>query len=257
VLNDGRKITYALGVVVTNENGLRKVAHGGSTAGYQTFLSRYPDLKLSLAVMCNAASRNASGLERDIFREIAKTSPTAPDTIDLKPEELQKYVALFRDDATHIPMRTVYENGALRWEGGVFRPLRDGAFQSGSMRFRFKMGPNGKPMSAEIDNGGEATSRLTAEPEWSATPDELKSFAGIWHSDEADASFTIEVDGGKAFLVQRPATRRMLRTQYKDHFTVGSEMVIWFTRDTGGRVTKLHVGASRMRDMPFERVGVK
>ena len=59
VLNDGRKITYALGIVVTNENGLRKVSHGGCTAGYQTFLSRYPGLKLSVAVLCNGTSRNA------------------------------------------------------------------------------------------------------------------------------------------------------------------------------------------------------
>ena len=38
-------------------------------------------------------------------------------------------------------------------------------------------------------------------------PSELKSFAGTWHSDEADASFTIVVEGGQAFLVQRPTTR--------------------------------------------------
>src|SRR3982751_3314563 len=39
VLNDGRKITYALGLTVTNDNGVRKVSHGGATAGYQTMLS--------------------------------------------------------------------------------------------------------------------------------------------------------------------------------------------------------------------------
>jgi len=257
VLNDGRKITYALGIVVTNENGIRKVAHGGSTAGYQPFLSRYPDLKLSVAVMCNGASRNPSAMEREIFREIAGPFPaqTPPETIELKPEELQKYAALFREEKTHTPMRTVYENGVLRWEGGMLRPLRDGAFQSGASRFRFSLGKDGKPISAEIVTGDE-TPRFAAEQDWSPTPAELQSFAGTWHSNEADASFTIEVDEGKAYLVQRPKTRRLLRPQYKDHFTIGSEMVIWFTRE-GGRITKLHVGASRMRDMPFERVGGK
>jgi CubicO group peptidase (beta-lactamase class C family) len=260
VLNDSRKITYALGVVVTNENGHRKVSHGGSTAGYQTFLSRYPDLKLSVAVMCNAASRNASALERDIFNEIAGPFPVpTPDTIDLTPEELRKYEALFREETTHMPVRTAYQNGVLRWGGRVLRPLRDGAFQSGSLRLRFNMGKNGKPISADADTGGDEISRFTAEQEWAPTPTELKSFAGRWHSDEADASFTIVVDGEQAFLVQRPATRRLLNPQYKDHFTfgVGSDLVIWFTRDTAGRITKLHAGASRMRDMPFERVAVK
>ncbi len=261
VLNDGRKITYALGVVVTNENGVRKVAHGGSTAGYQTFLSRYPDLQLSVAVLCNGASRSGATLERDVFIEIAGpfAAPTPPETIVLKPEELQKYVALFRDERTHQPLRTVVENGSLRWEGrGVLRPLRGGTFQGGPVRLKFNMGGNGRPISVEVDDG-EVTNRLVAAEAWSPTPDELKSFSGIWHSDEADASFTIVAEGGQAFLVQRPTTRLMLVPRYKDHFTVvgAGDQVIWFTRDTGSRITKLLVGASRMRDMPFERVDSK
>jgi len=259
VLNDGRKISYALGVTVTNENGHRKVSHGGSTAGYQTFLSRYPDLKLSIAVMCNGASRNPAALERDIFNEIAGPFPVPkpPDTIELKPEELQKYVALWRNEKTHLPERTVIENGALRLAGqAVLRPLRDGSFLGGSAKIRFQMGTNGKPISVEVDTG-EAVNRYIAEMQWTPTPDELKSFAGVWHSDEAGASFTIVVENDKAFFVQRPTTRLLLRPQFKDHFSIGPGQVIWVTRDANGQITKLHYGASRMRNMPFERVGGK
>lgn len=68
-LNDGRKITYALGVVVTSERGIRKVSHGGSTAGYQTFLSRYPDLKLSIAVCSLVAQRKDASAGTDCDRK--------------------------------------------------------------------------------------------------------------------------------------------------------------------------------------------
>src|SRR6185436_16123408 len=121
---------------------------------------------------------------------------------------------------------------------------------------RFKLGKDGKPISAEADTGGDEMSRFIAEQEWAPTPAELKSFAGRWHSDEADASFTIAVEGEQAFFVQRPATRRLLQPQYKDHFTfgVGSDVIFWFIRDTSGWIMKLHAGASRMRDMAFERI---
>jgi CubicO group peptidase (beta-lactamase class C family) len=263
VLNDGRKITYALGVVVTHEHGHRKVAHGGSTAGYQTFLSRYPDLKLSIALMCNGASRDPGAFERDIFNEIAGPfpAPTPSDTIELKPEELQKYVALWRNEKTHMPERTVIENGTLRLAGRVaLRPLRDGSFLGGAWRINFRMGTDGKPTTLAVDTGIDADAlRFAAEPQWTPTPDELKSFAGVWHSDEADATFTLVVEDGKAFFVQRPDTRQPLRPQFKDHFSVGAGtgQVLWATRDAKGRITKLHIGASRMRDMPFERVGSK
>jgi hypothetical protein len=195
------------------------------------------------------------------FNEIAGPfpAPTPPDTIAMKPEELQKYVALWRNEKTHLPVRTVVENGALRLAGQfALRPLRDGSFLGGSSRVRFKMGADGKPASLEADTG-EAVLRFIAEAQWEPTPNELQSFAGVWRSDEADALFTIVVEGGQAFFVQRPATRQPLRPQYKDHFSVGAGpgQALWATRDAKGRITKLHIGASRMRDMPFERVGGK
>src|SRR5215204_768186 len=43
VLNDGRKISYALGLDVGSHKGVKEIAHSGGTAGYQTYLSRYPE----------------------------------------------------------------------------------------------------------------------------------------------------------------------------------------------------------------------
>ena len=63
----------------------------------------------------------------------------------------------------------------------------------------------------------------------------------------------IVVEGDKALMKQRPATSLALQPLYKDHFGVQGT-VVWFTRDRTGKVNGMHVGASRMRDMPFARV---
>src|SRR5258708_22156959 len=70
VLNDGRKIVYALGLEVATYKGLKDVSHGGATAGYQTFLARYPDNKVSVAVMCNGTSPDGGGIAASITDEI-------------------------------------------------------------------------------------------------------------------------------------------------------------------------------------------
>ena len=54
-------------------------------------------------------------------------------------------------------------------------------------------------------------------------------------------------------MKQRPATNLPMQPIYKDHFAVQG-YVVWFTRDKNGKVNGMHVGASRMRDMPFVRV---
>lgn len=63
-LADGRTLDYALGLSVSEPRpGIRAVSHGGSTAGYRTFLARYPGAgRLSVALLCNAANANAAGL---------------------------------------------------------------------------------------------------------------------------------------------------------------------------------------------------
>ncbi len=257
VLSDGRRISYALGLTVATYHGLRQVAHGGSTAGYQTYLVRYPDSRLSVAVMCNGASLNPTALAHGLVDEIMGPfpAPPAPDTISLGATTLARHVSLWREVDTHMPVRTVFQHQTLRVVGGApLRALRDGSFEQGEARWRFTMAADGQPVTATRTSGDEVA-HYVAEREWSPTPAELAQFAGVWHSNEAEATFTFAVDGERAALVQRPATRIALTPQYKDHFTLGNgaNAVLWFTRDAAGRVTALHMGASRVRDMPFAR----
>jgi len=256
VLNDGRKIEYALGVTVSKQNGFRQVSHNGSTAGYQTALSRYPDLKLSIAVMCNVTSRDPTGLERSIFTEIMGPFPTAaqPETFKVDPESLKKYVGIWKSERTQMANRISFENGGLKMNGGVFLPQSDGTFAIGPNRFTFKM-ENGVPVTAEANIGGDVR-KYTFQKEWTPAADELNAFAGKFYSDEADATAEIVVENGKIFLTQRTTgDRTQLEPLYKDHFEVGEGpgTIVWFTRDPGGKFT-MHIGTSRLRDMPFAKI---
>lgn len=256
VLNDGRRIGYALGLGVGRYRGQREIGHGGSTAGYTTYLGRYPDLRLSVAVMCNSSSSDPRGLARSILDSIAGPFPAAaaPDTVVVQAEALAPYASLWRGELTHMPVRTVVENGGLRMvDGPLLRPLRDGSFAAGATVVRFERIAGGKPVAYTLTSG-DFVGRYLAERPWSPTAAELKVFAGSWHSDEADATFRFVVEDGKAFFVQRPATRIVLLPASRDHFEFGDQSgrVIWFTRVRQGLT--LHVGMSRLRDMPFARV---
>lgn len=254
VLNDGRKIIYALGLNVDTYKGVKDVSHGGSTAGYQTFLARYPDQKLSVAVLCNGTSPSAGGLAASITDEILGPFPSPtpqPPDAEVPAERLQKLVGLYRSEKTHLPRRFVFENGTLRYNNAPLRALGDGAFMLGATRLTFTFDKDGNPTGGEVNNNGDIT-RFIAEKEWTPTDAELASFAGDWYSREADATFKFVTEGDKAFITQRPATRLPLQPLYKDHFSAQG-FVIWFTRDGAGKIDRLHVGASRMRDMPFER----
>ena len=255
VLNDGRKIAYALGLEVGTYKGLKDVSHGGSTAGYQTFLARYPDNKVSVGVMCNGTSPSAGGIAANITDEIfgpypetAKTEPAK-----LSDDELKRFAGIWRNEKTHTPARFVTENGVARWSGARLVPMGGTQFSAGGNQLKFTVDQNGKALFAEmVDSDGEVR-RFVPEMEWTPAPDDLAAIKGEWFSEEAGAAFTIAVEDGKAFIKQRPATKLPMQPLYKDHFGVQG-YVIWFTREQNGKINGMHVGASRMRDMPFVRV---
>jgi CubicO group peptidase (beta-lactamase class C family) len=99
---------------------------------------------------------------------------------------------------------------------------------------------------------------------WAQVPDKEKVIAG---ADRAFEKFTrayvgpapgcaaaVSLNGElvfeKAFGL---ADLELMQPLYKDHFEVQG-YVVWFTSDKDGKVNRLHVGASRMRDMLFVRV---
>src|SRR5262245_21273328 len=175
VLNDGRKIAYALGLTVDKYKGLKDVSHGGATAGYQTFLARYPDNKVSVGVMCNGTSPGAGGIAANITDEIFGPFSENPkiEPAKVSDDELKKFVGIWRNEKTHYPARFAIENGVSRWSGGRVIPMGGGKFVGGNNELKFTVDNEGKPMSAEtIDDGGEVT-RFFPEREWTPTPADL------------------------------------------------------------------------------------
>ena len=62
VLNDGKAITYALGLTVDKYRGVPRVSHGGAWAGFRAHYLRFPDQAVSIFSLCNLASSNPGSL---------------------------------------------------------------------------------------------------------------------------------------------------------------------------------------------------
>ncbi len=252
VLNDGRKISYALGLVVDQYNGMRRVSHGGSTAGYQTFLARYPDQKLSVAVLCNGTSPSAGGLATNVADEIfgKPPEPARVEAVAVSEEKLKKYAGIWRNDVTRSANQIVLDKGELKFGGTAMKPVADGSFILGERKLRFK---DGSTVTAQIANPDGSVTRLTQVAEWKPTAAEFAAIAGEWRSEEAQSTVKLALEGEKAFVVIRPVAKLSMVPIYKDHFAAQA-YVVWFTRDASGKIDKMHVGTGRMRDMLFERV---
>jgi hypothetical protein len=249
VLNDGRKISYALGVDVGNYKGIKEVTHSGGTAGYQTYLARFPEKKVSVAALCNGFPPSSGDIVYSVVDEIFGPFPEPAKItgVAATEEQLKKHAGLWKNDVTRNVNPIVLDKGELKIGGTALIPMAEGSFMLGERKMKFADG------TAAINNTDGSVTRLTLVTAWTPTMSDLAAFAGDWNSSEAQATVTFAVEGDKAFIVQKPSTKLPLRPIYKDHFSAPG-YVVWATRDSSGNIDKLHVGGSRMRDMWFDRV---
>src|SRR5262249_40932403 len=118
---------YALGLTVGTFETLREVSHSGSTAGYSAFLTRFPDQRVSVAVLCNV-STNATLLAHQVAGHyLTGMKPSPPmDGIALTPETIGRLQGMYRNIGTGT-VRTVAPSGqAIRIEAGQPLVTADG-----------------------------------------------------------------------------------------------------------------------------------
>jgi CubicO group peptidase (beta-lactamase class C family) len=263
-LNNGREISYALGLVVSTYQGVPEVSHTGATAGYRAFLARYPAQHLSIAMLCNAGNANPGMGQRiaDIFlagqTQVAARQAGEPG-VTLPPEQISEKAGLYRNLITNEPLRLVVRDGKLFVDPGPeLTPLSRTAFRApnGSVG-TFEFGAKGLPAILRMAVTGGDTISYLLEERWTPAAAELRQYVGEYASNEAETTYGVTLEeSGKLMLRGRYGRTLELVPAYRHAFTTsdGPGLVL-FRRDGRGRVTTMSFGLGRVRDLQFRRVG--
>jgi CubicO group peptidase (beta-lactamase class C family) len=251
-LSNGREITYALGVIVNDYRGVPQVAHSGSTAGYSTYLARYPDRNLSIAVLCNSSAGAATLYTHQLADRLITDFPRPPqlDTARVDAAAFAKYAGIYRSDRTRVLMQLppVPPSQLRAMPNGWFR-------EENSQRFRVDLGADGKPIALfrATDDGDTTRFTWVTNQFWTPSAGDLKAFEGTYRSDEISATYTVKLVGDTLTYAVRPGVTLKLRPTVPDAFARGAN-AIWFSRDRGGRVTAMHFSEARMWDLTLTRL---
>lgn len=159
----GSPVGYALGLAIGPINGDQAISHTGSTAGYHAFLGRIPDLKLSIASLCNSAtvntSQQATRLEA-IFSHSAQPQPILPPksepSSDWKPsaDDLTALSGNYRSDEARVTLdvKPIAGTMILTAPSGrtiALRPLTQDHFISLDGMWKAAFGPDALSLSSE------------------------------------------------------------------------------------------------------------
>src|SRR5262252_5298250 len=214
---DGRPHGYALGLFVGRYKGVREVSHSGSTAGYSAFLTRFPDQHLSVAVLCNATSGQATQYAHavaDLYLGDRATSAAPPAAVPA--DDIAAHAGIYASAVTGAPIAIGGQRDVLRGRTWKF---------------------DGRTATATDEYGTSEQYERVAKV--TPTAHDLEIYVGSYVSDEAETELRAEIRDGKLVLKRSPDTTIALSPEYADTFEAPQLGTVIFRRDAAGQVTSL------------------
>ena len=270
-LNNGRKLSYARGLIVDSYRGGTLVSHSGGAAGYSAWLGRLPAQGLSIAVLCNADVTSASALARrvgDLFLPATGAETTEARVPDAVAEgasvtglDLNSKAGLFFSESTGEPLLLIVNDGKLRIPGGPplvavtrdrFRNPRGELFFRSQDEFELHFLSQDQFELKSME--GQTTRYRRAQP-YKPTLADLQAFAGQYESTEIGTVFQIEPkgDGLLVRLEHTPSRSLELKPVDRDTFQI-ARMTVRFQRDKAGKIVALDYSNPVVRNIKFTRL---
>ena len=280
-LSDGRAHEYTAGALVyATYKGLQEVQHSGNTAGYTTHLARFPELRLSVAVLCNGGNSDPVHYTHaiaDLFRP-ANLKPPSPlvATYQLSAAETDAITGLYRSRETGESMTIAREGETLRLQGAGPTELVDGGWGSGVMvplsasRFltpRHPWWPSNGYYTWDVDSRGTArktdpfgtVDRYERVAPFTPTSAQLAPLVGRYESAETDARLDVALVDGSLVMTREPGglvagpASATLKPIYADAFAAPYMGMVRFHRDAAGSVTELSFVGQSVWDLRYRR----
>ena len=268
-LNNGRKLSYARGLIVNYYPGATLVSHSGGAAGYSSWLGRLPEHGLSVTVLCNFDPVSATDLAHRVADQFlpAKTAEaTAPASVGegaaVTGLDLNSRAGLFFNESTGEPLRLIVNNGRLGIAGGPplvavtqdrFRNPRGSLFFRSQDEFELHFPSQDRFELKSME--GQVTRYRRAQP-YAHSAADVQAVDGRYHSEELGSVFEI-VPGtnGLVMRFERSPDKALELTPVERDTWMRSMMIVRFRRDGSGKVVGFDYGNPVVRNIRFTRLG--
>jgi hypothetical protein len=257
VLNNGNKISYALGLDLGNYRGLPIVEHGGALFGYRTELLRFPEQKFSVICLCNITNAMPENLARkvaDIYLEDKLQSGAStlnPSSTGNFPDPAT-FAGKYLDSRTHLTYTFTASNGNLMAWGAVLRRINANQFYDlGSDVITFESSEG--TLHAKLDLMGETYFSGSRVQELHLSEPVLASYTGRFRSTELDTVYGLSPEKDTLTLRNRDNPPQKLTPIAKDEFDAGNFGRLVFERDSRGRVLGFRVFTQDARAIAFKK----
>jgi CubicO group peptidase (beta-lactamase class C family) len=271
ILNSGRKIPYAAGIIVDDYRNKIRFSHSGGDAGYRTYVSVFPQQKMGFIVFSNVSNANpvikATQLA-DLFIEPPKGGVAS------NQKKIDSSIAIFTDTTSLVKYMGNYisEDGTrfryhlkgqqIYWTTPVSSYLLAKAENdtlvsliNPEVKFVF----NHKSKDVIVDqywpNNHRRLKLYTLPTSDTAKLDkQLKEYTGTYYSPELEIKYTFSLNNHKLEVGSNKthADKRKLDFLNNDQFS-GEVFILNFQRNGKNQIVAFELNTARIRHLLFTK----
>jgi CubicO group peptidase (beta-lactamase class C family) len=202
IFNNGETTNYAFGQTVDSFRGVNTFGHGGTMAGFKTYLLRVPSENLSVVVLANLPYINPLNTAYEIAKfYMPMTAQTLSTTKPLSIQELDDFTGNFEILGGISYTITRVENQLyVQIMGGVKQPLTHLAkneFSFGNEGRKLRLNKGGFTMLEGIYGGQSIVGTPEITPSSIDYNVDLTQFTGRFYSEELSTTYDIILENGQ------------------------------------------------------------
>ncbi|MGA7340614.1 MAG: serine hydrolase [Terracidiphilus sp.] len=256
ILSDGKRTTYAMGLIQGNYRGLPTVEHNGALFGYRADLLRFPDQKFTVACLCNLSNADPEGRARKVadlyLKDDMQSGPISGSASEKHLPDPAAFAGQYIDPRTHTIYSFTAADGNLLGWGSVLRRRNASEFYDlfgDVIAFEASEGST----KVALDMNGEMYFAGRRVSELHRNELALEAYAGDYRSPELNSAIQLSLRDGGLILKNGDNPPVKLSPIASDEFVADGNLAIVFHRDGQGKVSGLSVFASAARGIEFSR----
>ena len=270
-LNSGKELTYALGIAVDTYKGWRQYSHSGGDAGYRTYLSVFPDLKMGFMVFSNLGDFNPGAGVYGMADLFIKDSTKKKEEVKKEPRD--SLAAILKDTLSPKKFLGYYigEDGLpctfdmkgsklyyhIYGENNFLIKEKNDTFSIPSApEVKFVFGINAKDTTVDIFTPDQLYHLKKYVKDTSQTDEILKKYTGIYYCPELDCKYGIIMKDHHLMLTHAKYKDTKLTLVGSEHLTSDYWWInhLLMIRDGKNNITGFEVNSGRITHLKFNKI---
>jgi CubicO group peptidase (beta-lactamase class C family) len=270
-LNNGKELSYALGIVVNTYKGWRQYSHGGADAGYRTYLSVLPDNKMGFIVFSNLEDFDPGGKAyaiADMFIKDSaqrKTEPIKmpPDSVAAVLKDSLQWKKFLGDyiGEDGLPFNFYIKAGKLYYQvydetNFLVKGSNDSFFIPQNPAIKFVFGRKSRDTTVSVITPDQTFFCKKYRKGPDPTDLELGKYTGTYYCPELDCKYSIALKNHQLMLAHHKYNDTKLTLVSVDHLTNDFWWMnhLKILRDKNNRVSGFEVNSGRIEHLKFNKI---